>query len=174
MEASRTAGRPAPVWALDLAEAGSAALVLTQLQRGQAGGAHTHRQVQGAATPAAHSALPHLHPPPAPAHRRLQQQQIAAGTAGQLNAQLQALEAPSGALRSAVLGEDAGAAAPSSSGRDAVAPRRVGRRLHGLVLRVGDMLQPQGEAPGDATWHERTANVLTSLPFSLLGLHMYK
>lgn len=36
------------------------------------------------------------------------------------------------------------------------------------------MLQPAGEAHGDATWHERTANVLTSLPFLALGWRMHK
>lgn len=102
--------------------------------------------------------------------------QHGSGGAARLNAQLAgAAPAAPPTLRQAVLSEaspTADAGAPTEGAL--TAPAGLRQRLGGMVLRVGDMLQPAGEAHGDATWHERTANVLTSLPFLALGWRMHK
>jgi hypothetical protein len=45
-------------------------------------------------------------------------------------------------------------------------------RLPSLVASVGSLMQPQGEPPGDNTQLQRAINVVTSLPFLVLGAHM--
>jgi hypothetical protein len=124
---------------------------------------------------AAH-ACPHLPPcaaagagatplPSPPPHQQHQQQQV--GSAAWLNEQLGSIEAR-GAMGEQALSRNASDAAALRSDQ----PLR--QRLAGLAIRVGDMLQPKGEALGDSTWAERTANVLTSLPFVALGWHMHR
>ncbi|GAB4818340.1 hypothetical protein N2152v2_005386 [Parachlorella kessleri] len=57
--------------------------------------------------------------------------------------------------------------------RDAVLPDSQGAaEPPNLAVRIGSMLQPQGETQCDRTWGERVINVVTSLPFSVVGLHM--
>lgn len=162
------------------AEPGTA-LLLAGLHRGQAAVHHDQRHQQHAAQPLALAHSPHPPPHVAPhgAPRPRQPTPASRRAADRLNAGLQSIEAP-GALRGAALGLDgdageqqqptaAGDAAGESTRRDG-----WGRRLAGLAMRVGDLTQPTGEAPGDATWGERAANVLTSLPFALVGWQMHR
>lgn len=147
-----------------------------------------HSQTSALATGAASAprTVSPLQPPPRqPQPRQLQEQQQAqqltqgqhgSGDAARLNAQLAGspLAAPP-TLRQSVLGAEAASAAGACVPGGALpVPAGLRQRLGGVVLRVGDMLQPSGEAPGDATWHERTANVLTSLPFLALGWRMHR
>lgn len=177
-----------PVFELGSAEAPTALALLSgsQHQRHhQATCPHSHASVLAGASAAPRTAAPLLTPPrPAQQQPKQQQQQErqsgkqvqhGRGGAARLNAQL-AEEAPAAppTLRQAVLG---GRASPTDTCAPATGtlPVPAGLRQHvgGLVLRVGDMLQPAGEALGDSTWHERTANVLTSLPFLALGWRMH-
>lgn len=123
----------------------------------------------------ARQAAPHPHPEHKPhaqqhgllpaAARPPQTPQVAPShDAARLNAQLHALQPPAGPFTSS----------SSSSADQTPAAAGWGQRLRGLALRVGDMTQPSGEAPGDGSWGERTANVLTSLPFLALGWHMHR
>lgn len=105
----------------------------------------------------------HVQPPQQPPA-----QQLRGSAAARLNAQLGGVEQPSCALREAVVGSHDGASAGAAPAIG------LGSRLGGLVLHVGEKMQPQGEAPGDATWHERTINVLTSLPFLGIGWTMHR
>ena len=71
-------------------------------------------------------------------------------------------------------GSSTSAAANAAEQQQQRQQRGWARRVRGLALRVADATQPSGDAPGDATWGERTANVLTSLPFLALGWHMQR
>ncbi|EFN56739.1 hypothetical protein CHLNCDRAFT_144168 [Chlorella variabilis] len=167
----------------DLGEAtpGANALLLANLQRHQQTAQMSVHQQHAAH----HPSCPHAPPPPAlagagvapPPHVRQH------GAAARLNSQLQSLEAQ-GSLGGTATGPEAAADQGSQPPQQGSQPELAAAatatdaslrsRLAGFALRVGDMLQPQGEAPGDATWGERTANVLTSLPFLALGLHMHR
>lgn len=172
---------PALVFELSAVEASASTLLVRGLHHGQA----PHAEARHHAAPQVAAARWLNFPPPS--HKA---QPHAA--ADRLNTQLQSLEAP-GSLH--VLELDAGkqqqqleqqqgaaAATASSSSRSSATTAATsttpesswGRRLCGLALRVGDMTQPQGEAPGDASWGERTFNVLTSLPFVAVGWHMHR
>ena len=59
--------------------------------------------------------------------------------------------------------------------RDAVLPTsQSAAEPPNLAVRIGSMLQLQGETQCDRTWGERVINVVTSLPFSIVGLHMLR
>lgn len=68
-----------------------------------------------------------------------------------------------------------GVAAPSELRDVVLAPGAAAREQRGsLVMRVGSALQPQGDSGNDTTLGERVINILTSVPFSLVGLHMLR
>lgn len=161
----------------DIAEApGSPALLLGGLLQQRH---HQHQQ---------HAAQPvwlHATPSAAAAAGR----PLASGAAAQrLREGLPSLHAPRSLNSAALGGSDVDEQQPEqqqqrpeerppheASGSSGAAERASwGRRLRRLAIRVGDLTQPSGEAPGDATWGERAANVLTSLPFLALGLHMHR
>jgi hypothetical protein len=60
--------------------------------------------------------------------------------------------------------------------RDAVLPSNQPslEQRPNLAVRIGSVLQPQGETQCDRTLVERAINIVTSLPFSLVGLHMLR
>jgi hypothetical protein len=166
----------------ELADATSGANLLTGLQRPQPGALASHfghkQQPQHPPTcpHAAGARLPGgQHQAHAAAPTPAAQQSPRDGSAAQLNQQLGSLEAGDSLRRTVLgLGNDgtSGGTAGHLPSPAAQAGQRVG--LGSMVLRVGDMLQPQGEAHGDATLGERAANVLTSLPFLALGWHMHR
>ena len=187
----------------DLADASSGhttgLLVLSNLQRGQSPAAkqlHAVDQTGSAQWAALGSSLPAATAPPPPLRQQQQhrqprrpqhpsQQQEQQHAADRLNFQLQSIELPPTSLRDSVLGLEAAAAeaegpvAPgAAAAAGAAAPpsqASFARRVGGLALRVGDLLQPQGEvADCDSTWGARVVNVLTSLPFLAVGWHMHR
>lgn len=154
MQLQQRRGPPGATLCFELAAADPAGALLLGTARQAAPHPHpehkAHAQQHGR-LPAA--ARPPQTPQVAPSH-----------DAARLNAQLHALQPPAGPFTSS----------SSSSADQTPAAAGWGQRLRGLVLRVGDMTQPSGEAPGDGSWGERTANVLTSLPFLALGWHMHR
>ncbi|PRW50907.1 hypothetical protein C2E21_5382 [Chlorella sorokiniana] len=155
MQLQQGRGGPGPSLCFELAAAEPAGALLLGSARRAAPHPQPEHKVgaqQHVAPPAA--PRPPQTPQPAPSH-----------DAARLNAQLHALQPPAAPFTSS------GNSSSSSTESQAAG---WGQRLRGLALRVGDMTQPSGEAPGDATWGERTSNVLTSLPFLALGWHMHR
>ena len=157
MQLQEPRGRPgALVFELAAADPTAGALLLGTLRRAAPQHASEHRP-----HPQPHQQ--HVAPAPPPASRR---PQPPSHDAARLASQLHAIQPPAVARGSGSSADAQAAAAEQAEG--------WGARLRGLALRVGDMTQPSGDAPGDATWGERTADVLTSLPFLALGWHMYR
>lgn len=147
----------------ELADASpSCATLLSTLQRPPT----HHPHVQPPASPLA--AAPRATPPPQSAHAARGDQQHN-GTAARLNDQLHSIQPQSKLGLGAANGEGAACSGAAISGEAGLRSR-----LQGYALRVGGMMQPSGEALGDATWAERTSNVLTSLPFLAIGVHMHR
>lgn len=156
MQLQRRGGGPGPVFELASADPAGALLLL-----GTARPAAPHPQSEHKAPAQHHGALPAAQRPPrtqlvTPSH-----------DAARLERGLHAIQPPAAPFTSS-------GSSSSAADAPAAAAQGWGQQLRGLALRVGDMTQPSGEAPGDASWGERTANVLTSLPFLALGWHMHR
>lgn len=160
MQLQEPRGTPGAALCFELAaEPAASALLVGQLRRAALQHPSDHR-------PHSQQHQQHAPHPPPPASRR--PQPPPSHDAARLASQLHAIQSPA-----VVCGSSGGSGADAQAAAAAQA-EGWGARLRGLAMRVGDMTQPNGDAPGDATWGERTADVLTSLPFLALGWHMYR
>lgn len=157
MALQQRGGVAGPALAFELAAADPAGALLLGTARRATSPTHPE---QHKAHGQQHGALPAAPRPPQTPHA------APSHDAARLNAQLRAIQPPAAPLPISSSSSSGEAGSPAAAG--------WGQRLRGLALRVGDMTQPSGEAPGDATWGERTTNVLTSLPFLALGWHMHR